>query len=146
MSALVVVLCLAAGALLPVQAAVNGRAAAFLHSPFRGGLVSFAVGLLVLIVLSFASTRAWPAPSTITKMPWYAWCGGLIGVLYVVSIILAAPRIGALQMLVALAVGQALSSVIIERQGWIFYPQHAITAPRAVGVVAVVAGLILVRL
>ena len=69
MSALVVALCLAAGALLPVQAAVNGRAAAFLHSPFRGGLVSFAVGLLVLIVLSFASTRAWPESSTIVKKP-----------------------------------------------------------------------------
>lgn len=146
MNALIILLCLASGALLPAQAAVNGKAAHFLNSPFRGGLVSFAVGFLILLVLSFATTRAWPSVSTIGRMPWYAWVGGAIGSLYVVSIILAAPRIGALQMLVALAVGQAVSSVALERQGWLFYPQHAITAPRAVGVAAVVAGLILVCL
>lgn len=146
MQALVVLLCLASGALLPAQAAVNGKAAHFLNSPFRGGLVSFGGGFLLLLVLSFATTRSWPSLSTIGKMPWYAWLGGGVGVLYVVSIILAAPRIGALQMLIALTVGQALSSVVIERQGWLFYPQHAITAPRAVGVGAVVVGLILVRL
>ena len=61
----------------------------------------------------------------------------------IVALCLAA---GALQMVIALTVGQAISSVVSERQGWIFYPQHAITAPRAVGVAAVVAGLILVRL
>lgn len=146
MSALVIALCLVSGALLPVQAAVNSKAAQFLNSPFRGGLISFAGGLLVLLVLSFASNRPWPSLHTIGKMPWYAWLGGLIGATYVVSIILAAPRIGALQMLIALTVGQAISSVVIERQGWVFYQQHAITAPRVLGVVAVVGGLVLVRL
>jgi transporter family-2 protein len=145
-NAFVVLLCLASGALLPAQAAVNGKAAHFLNSPFRGGLVSFAGGFLILLILSFATTRSWPSLSSIGTMPWYAWVGGSVGSLYVVSIVLAAPRIGALQMLVALTVGQAISSVVLERQGWIFYPQHAITAPRAVGVAAVVAGLILVRL
>ncbi len=146
MNALIVLLCLASGALLPAQAAVNGKAAHFLNSPFRGGLVSFAGGFLILLILSFATNRSWPSLSSIGKMPWYAWVGGSIGSLYVVSIVLAAPRIGALQMLVALTVGQAISSVVLERQGWIFYTQHAITAPRAVGVGAVVVGLILVRL
>ena len=146
MSAFIVALCLVSGALLPVQAAVNGKAAHLLNSPFRGGLVSFGGGFLILLILSFASTRAWPSLPAIGRMPWYAWVGGAVGSLYVISIILAAPRIGALQMLIALTVGQAISSVVIERQGWIFYPQHAITAPRAVGVAAVVAGLILVRL
>lgn len=145
MQALVVLLCLLSGALLPAQAAVNGKAAHLLNSPFRGGLVSFAGGFLILLVLSFATQRAWPSLPAIGRMPWYAWVGGSIGALYVVSIVLAAPRIGALQMLIALAVGQAVSSVVLERQGWLFYPQHAITAPRAAGVVAVVAGLILVR-
>ena len=146
MNALVVLLCLVSGALLPAQAAVNGKAAHFLNSPFRGGLDSFAGGFVILLILSFATSRSWPSLASIGKMPWYAWVGGSVGSLYVISIVLAAPRIGALQMLVALTVGQALSSVELERQGWIFYPQHAITAPRAVGVAAVVAGLILVRL
>ena len=117
MSALIVALCLASGALLPVQAAVNGRAAQLLSSPFRGGLVSFGGGLAILLVLPFATNRPWPSLASIGKMPWYAWAGGGGGSLYVVSIILAAPRIGALQMLIALTVGQAISSVAIERQG-----------------------------
>ena len=146
MSALIVALCLASGALLPVQAAVNGRAAQLLSSPSRGGLVSFGGGLAILLVLPFATNRPWPSLAAIGRMPWYAWVGGGVGSLYVVSIILAALRIRALQMLVARTVSQAIASVVVERQGWIFYPRHAITAPRAVGVAGVVAGLILVRL
>ena len=69
MNALIVLLCLASGALLPAQAAVNGKAAHFLNSPFRGGLVSFAGGFLILLILSFATNRPWPSLSSIGNSP-----------------------------------------------------------------------------
>src|SRR5262245_35619086 len=101
MQILLVLIAVVAGALLPVQAGMNVQAAKALPAGIHASLLSFIVGTMALILLC-AGLRT-PAPSwdRLSAMPWWAWCGGLIGATFVASAVYLSPRLGVLTFLSA---------------------------------------------
>jgi transporter family-2 protein len=116
-----------AGALLPIQAGVNGELARHLGHPLRASLVSFLVGSLFLFLLvQRLAPGAW-------KAPLWAWLGGIGGAIYVWSIVALAPRLGALISFALLVAGQMAASIALEALG-LLYPPKPITLLRLLGV------------
>jgi transporter family-2 protein len=138
------VLAVVAGSALPVQAGLNARLATFVGGPIRASMISFALGTLVLLVLSLLVTRGVVNTSRVNQVPWWAWLGGAVGAGYVASAVAAAPRLGALNLFAAVIFGQLLCAVVLDHYG-VLYKEHSLSAGRIAGVVLLAAGVALVR-
>jgi transporter family-2 protein len=138
-------LCVAMGAGLQVQAGVNARLAHFLGSPLRAATISFLVGLVALAIVTAVATRGTHTRS-LSGAPWWVWFGGFFGAFYVTVATFAVPRIGAVAIALGVLAGQVGISLVLDQYGLIGFRQHALTVPRVVGVVLVASGVALVRL
>jgi bacterial/archaeal transporter family-2 protein len=111
------VLAFLAGAALPLQVGLNGELSRRVGSPVRASLISFAVGTLVLALLTAVAFRGWPSPGKLAHVPWWAWLGGTLGAFYVLGSIVTGPRIGALAFVAAVVAGQSVASVVLDNFG-----------------------------
>jgi transporter family-2 protein len=142
---LLLLLALAAGVLLPVQAGVNAQLRSVVGSPLAAALVSFLVGTAglgtaaVIFRAPMALRGAWAAS------PWWLWLGGLIGALYVVATIVLAPRLGAATLVAAVVAGQMIASLLLDQYGLLGFPTHPINGLRVLGAALVTVGVILVQ-
>ncbi len=140
---------LVAGAVLPVQGAVNARLRSVLEQPIAVALVSFVVAALtisiVLAALLVTGRTARPGlPGA--SMPWWGWLGGACAVGYVSGTFLLIPAIGAAVTVALTVTGQQLASAAIDSRGWFQLPQRPFTARRGTGLVLLVAGSLLIQL
>jgi transporter family-2 protein len=107
-------------------------------------VVSFVVGTVVLVLLSLVVTRGVVSTERLDSVPWWGWLGGVIGAGYVASVIVAAPRLGALNLFAALILGQLVCSVVLDHFG-VLYREHQLNAGRIAGIALLAAGVALVR-
>lgn len=103
------------GALLAVQAAVNGQLSQIVGSPMVAAQVSFAVGAAVLLVVNIL-LRWRPRIVRVggRRNPWWMWCGGLFGACYVLSNAAVAPIIGTGLTVVAVLTGMMTGSLAVD--------------------------------
>ena len=142
---LLLLLALAAGVLLPVQAGVNAQLRSVVGSPLTAALVSFLVGTAGL----GTAAVIFRAPTTLRAAwavaPWWLWVGGLIGALYVVATIVLAPRLGAATLVAAVVAGQMIASLLLDHYGLLGFPTHSLNGLRVLGAALVIVGVILVQ-
>lgn len=138
-------LALAAGIVLTVQVGVNAVARKFLASSAEAAaLLSFVVGTFALIAYMSATRTPWPARTSFTALPLWAWTGGLLGAFYVVTTTLVGPRLGAAASLCLVVLGQLLAALLVDHFGWLGFPQHSISLVRVAGVALLLAGVVLI--
>jgi transporter family-2 protein len=142
---LLLLLALAVGVLLPVQAGVNAQLRSAVGSPLTAALVSFLVGTagLVTAVVIFRTPMA--LRGAWVDSPWWQWVGGLIGALYVIATIVLAPRLGAATLVAAVVAGQMIASLLLDQYGLLGFPTHPINGLRVLGAGLVIVGVILVQ-
>ncbi len=139
-----ILLALVAGATMPVQAGLNLRLKQALGDPIFAALVSFAVGTAALAVYAYA-LRPVPTLGMVSSAPWWAWAGGLCGAFFVSVIIILAAQLGATTTMACLLAGQFIAALILDHYGLIGFDVHAISWPRVLGVLLVMAGVVLVN-
>lgn len=138
-------LALAAGVLLPVQAGLNAQLRSALGSPVAAALVSFLVGtaglaaVALLLRTPLPLGRAWAATT-----PWQ-WGGGLIGAVYVLAAIVLAPRLGAATLIAAVVAGQMMTSLVLDQYGLVGFPVHSLNPVRVLGAALVIVGVVLIQ-
>jgi transporter family-2 protein len=142
---LLLLLALAAGVLLPVQAGVNAQLRSAVGSPLAAALVSFLVGTAGLVTVAVIVRAPMGLRAAWTITPWWYWVGGLIGALYVVATIVLAPRLGAATMVAAIVAGQMIASLLLDQYGLLGFPTHPINGLRVLGAALVTVGVILVQ-
>ena len=59
------------------------------------GWISYAGGLITMIVAVIALGERVPSWKTMTDVPWYAWSGGVFGAAFILLAILLLPPLGA---------------------------------------------------
>ena len=146
MGVLYLLLAVAAGAMLPVQAGVNAQLARFVGGPVRASFVSFLVGTIALLLVSIAVAKPLPSGSRLGGAPWWVWVGGLLGAFYVVGVIVSAPRLGAVALIGAVIAGQTVCSVLVDQFGWVGFRVHHASPGRLAGLALLFAGVALVRI
>jgi transporter family-2 protein len=144
-----IVLALAAGAVLPIQGAINAQLRADLDAPVATGAFSFLVATAAMLVVlgavpRLASRRS--RPVALRRLPWWGWLGGLCGATYVTSVFVLIPEIGAAPTIALTVAGQQLASVLVDRHGLLRLPRRSIPTARLLGVGALLAGVALIQL
>ena len=135
----------AVGALVAFQAPINAFLGRQLGDPVWGLAVSFAVGLLCAGIVLLAMRPAVPERAQFSGLPWWAWLGGILGTCFVLTAILAVPRIGATGFVLLIFVGQATASLIIDHFGWFELSRAPLTPMRMLGVAVMAVGFYLTR-
>lgn len=139
-----VLLAVAAGAVLPIQLGVNSTLRQGIGSPVVAALISFAVGSACLLAYALTTRAAWPTAQMLTKLPVWAWSGGALGAYYVAIAILAAPKLGAANLVSLTIAAQLIASLLLDHYGVIGFTQHGISAARVAGALLLIAGTVLI--
>jgi transporter family-2 protein len=141
-----IALALAAGAVLPIQGAINAQLRADLDAPIATGAVSFLVATAAMLAVLAAAPRRRRTTAAVRDLPWWGWLGGLCGATYVTSVFLLIPEIGTAATIALTVAGQQLASVLVDRHGLLRLPRRAIPRTRLIGVAVLLAGVAVVQL
>ncbi len=142
---LYLLVCLVAGALMPLQAGVNAQLARWVGHPVTASLVSFAVGTLALFAYAAGTRPQLPTLSALASAPWWVWVGGLFGAVFVTAAAAFAPRLGAATFISITIAGQVLVSILLDHFGVVGFAARPVTALRLLGALLLVAGVLLIR-
>lgn len=134
----------AAGGMVALQAPTNGMLARAGGSPVLAALISFAVGMVVLVSMLVASGHRTSTQSLAT-LPWYAWLGGAYGAVYVAAAAYAAPKIGLGAFITVGIAGQLLIALWLDHAGALGLPKNPVSLMKMAGLGLVFLGVILVR-
>ncbi len=127
-----------------LQQTVNAGLKGALGSPYWAGLTNFAVGGMAMALLLAAMREPVPSLQAVSRAPWYAWTGGLLGLLYIVGTILLIPRLGAATVVGLFIVGQVLTSLAFDHFGVLGLPVREVGAVRLAGAGLMIVGVWLV--
>jgi transporter family-2 protein len=138
----------AAGLLVAMQAGSNATLQKSLQNPFLSSSVSFAAGLLSLLLAMaiYMALHKTPLPKAQqwASAPWWAWTGGALGAVYVLTGVLTVEKVGT-GMFVCLSVtASILASLAIDHFGLVGMHRHAASPGRILGGALMVAGMLLI--
>lgn len=128
-SILYLLLLVAAGIAVAFQSPINASLGRVVGT-YNATVVSFAIGLVIALVISLAMGELGQVARVTTARPWQL-IGGATGVFFVTAVIVAVSRVGASQMIVATIAGQMLAAMLIDHFGWFGLDARPIDLKRA---------------
>ena len=140
---LAVLLAVAAGGFVGMQAPINARLGRQIGS-LQAATVSFLVGTAALLLIAGISSGGLGGIAHAPRAPWWALIGGLLGAFFVVVALLTVRTLGASGLTAIVVAGQLAVAVAIDRFGLFGIAKQHIAAPRAIGLVLLLVGVVLV--
>ncbi len=110
-----VVLSVLAGVSLAVQAGINGRVGVASGNGFTTAWLNFTLGTVILIVLAVPARLIgqFGAPRSV-EAPWWAWWGGLLGIVVIAAGAVGVRHLGVLLQLLLMLVGQLSVAALLD--------------------------------
>jgi bacterial/archaeal transporter family-2 protein len=139
-------LAVAAGLSLVVQQALNANLRTALSSAAWSGFMSYLLGVICMVALAVVLQDPLPSVATASRVPWFAWTGGMFGAIFIGLAIFLIPQLGAATFFALLIAGQMLGSMVFDHFGVLGVPVHPISLIRIAGAALLVAGVVLIRM
>lgn len=140
-----IILALFAGMMIPFQSAMNAQLGKTLQSPYYSALTVFFIAFIGLLV--YIAINRFPLPSfaAFQSSPKWSYLGGILGGIYILLIVVCAPKVGIGNVTVMVLLGQIIAAVLIDQFGLLNAAIHTINWQRVVGIVLLIAGVYLVK-
>jgi transporter family-2 protein len=142
LTAVAVVLAVAAGLAGAVQAAVMGelgeRAGVFPALAFSG-VVAFVLGFALLLI----AKQSVGGIADVVRQPLWLWTGGAMSVLIILAITVASPRIGLAATIGIIIAFNLSAAAVIDGFGWFGFDRIPIGWTRLLGILLLGAGALL---
>ena len=138
---LLIVLMIAGGVAVAVQPSINARLAEK-TGYLQAATLSFAVGTLVLLMLSLASKAG--SLRRVTEVDWWQLSGGLFGAFFVTMTIIGVPRIGTTAVLGLTIVSQLIAGLLMDHYGLFGMKGIPVDFKRNLGVTLLLVGVALI--
>ena len=132
-----------AGSLVAMQAPINSGLGKAIGS-LPAASFSFAIGLVALVGITFISGEGFGQLGEIGGLSWYYLIGGLLGAVYVTTVLISVRTLGAGGVTAATIAGQLTMAVIVDQLGILGVAQRQLTPGRLIGVALLAAGVYLV--
>jgi transporter family-2 protein len=140
------ILAVAAGISIVVQQALNANLRTALGSATWSGFMSYFIGVICMVALALLLQDPIPSLTTASRIPWFAWSGGLFGAIFIGLGIFLVPQLGAATFFALLIAGQMLGSIAFDHFGVLGVPVHPVSAIRVAGAALLVGGVVLIRM
>ncbi|HEY0111284.1 MAG TPA: DMT family transporter [Fibrella sp.] len=141
---LFLLLALLTGIAISIQAGINSSLRLSLNNPLLASLISFGTGFFTLLLVHIATGGGLLPLASLRSLTWWKWTGGVIGAVYVTTVILAVPRIGTANLVSLSVAGQLLAAVVLDHYGMLGFVQHPANGWRLLGIGLILAGVLLV--
>lgn len=133
------------GVLTPIQTAANSRLRESVVSPFIASLVSFSIGSIFLMIVTLCEKGGLSIDCELfSRLPWWAWLGGICGLWGLTVNIIIFPKLGAMQTALMPMLGQIVMGIIIDSFGLLRSPQFSFTFLRFISVCIILLGMVMV--
>lgn len=132
------------GIAISIQAGVNANLRQAMTNPVLAAAISFGTGFVALMVMLLASRALIPSVDTIRQVSWWKWTGGIIGAVYVTTVIISVPKIGTANLVSLSVAGQLLAAVVLDHYGLLGFTLHPANGWRLMGMALIIAGVLLV--
>lgn len=140
-----IILAIAAGVMMPTQAAINNKLAQAVESPVLAAFISFAVGTAALFLYILATGVPLANLALAKNAPLVAWTGGLLGAFFVAATVTVVARLDVALTFSLIIAGQMLITLVIDHFGLLGVEVKEINLPRLLGVTLITIGVILIR-
>jgi len=140
---LIFILLLVGGAVLAAQSSINGRLGAK-TGVIESAWLTFIMGAVLTFLLMFFFEPTQQA--TLFSVPKWQLTGALFGVVYMLAIVFAVPRVGTAAATVAVISGQLLMSLLIDHFGWLSNAVRPLDTSRYVAMALLIAAIGLIYL
>ena len=138
-----VLLTVFAGGMVAMQAPINSTLGRTVGT-FAAASLSFAIGLVVLIFITLVLSSGFGDLGDAAGLRWYYLTGGVLGAIYVTSVLVSVRSLGAGGVTAATIAGQLTMSLLIDRSGVLGLDERALTPDRVVGIFLLAAGTFLI--
>jgi bacterial/archaeal transporter family-2 protein len=142
---LFIFLALFAGAMIPFQSAMNAQLSKSLQSPYYSALTVFVIATIAIGIYILVSQFAMPTTTQLSSAPKWSFLGGVLGCIYILLIVICAPKLGIGNVTVMVLLGQIIAAMMIDHFGLLNAVVHKINWQRAVGLLLMIAGVYLVK-
>lgn len=139
-----ILLAIVVGVGIGMQAAFLGGMRVSLGSPLTAAVINNSVGLLAMLAVWFALRPPLPDAAALAATPRLYYVAGALGALFVAAMAYLSPKLGVANAFLWILVGQLVTTAIIDHLGAFSMPVNTLSPARALGLVLVVAGSILV--
>ena len=138
-----VVLTAVVGGLLATQGPINSELGKTIGT-FQAAFFSFATGTIILAVVAGLARGGFGQIAEVRTLAPQYLIGGALGACYVSTVLVTVRTLGAGGIVAATIAGQLTMGVIIDQYGLLGLDKDPITAMKAIGVVLLAAGTLLV--
>ena len=140
---LAVVLTAATGGLIALQAPINGALGRAIGT-WQAAFLSFAIGTVALALIASLAKGGMGQIADVRGVAWYYLTGGVLGAIYITSVIVTVRALGAGGVVAATIAGQLAVGVVVDRFGLLGVERQPITVVKVLGIALLAAGTYLV--
>lgn len=133
------------GGLVAVQGSINSQLGAFLKHPLQASFTNFLVGTICLLIINIILRTEMPRVNLLTQLPLHLFFGGVLGAIFVSSMIILIPKIGVATVLGATIGGQMIVASIIDHFGWFNMTIQPISIGKIIGIILLIVGVFLIQ-
>jgi transporter family-2 protein len=132
------------GLAITVQAGINANLRQAMSSPILAAAISFGSGFVALVLLFMASGSSAPSLDAIKQVSWWKWMGGVMGAVYMITVIVSVPKIGTANLVSLSVAGQLIAAILLDHYGLLGFALHPANSWRLLGVMLIISGVLLV--
>lgn len=135
----------AAGVLSTLQTGTSSTLDKRLGHPMLAALLVEVVGALTMVLALLAYTaytrHGLPAADHWRSVPWWAWVGGCLGAIYVLSMVMLSSRVGAGVFIGLTVTAGIVTSIAMDHYALLGMDRHPAGIGRISGALLMIAGL-----
>ena len=132
------------GGLIALQAPINSGLGKQIGT-FQAAFVSFTIGTVALCgIAALAGDGGLGSVGGVRHVPWHYLLGGLLGAVYVTTVLVTVRSLGAGGVTAATITGQLAMSVVVDQFGLLGVTKDPVSALKLLGLVLLGAGTYLI--
>ena len=116
-----------------------------INSSYYSTWIVFSIAVLTVSSGLIAFRPAPPNWNDLVQTPKLYFLGGVLGALYIMSIILVAPKLGIGVTTMLALLGQIFAAMLIDHFGWLGVAVHSIGWMRVIGLILMICGVYMVK-
>lgn len=133
------------GGLIPIQTSVNSQLRQKVHSPILASFVNASIGVIALVLFNLIGGFGVHLPPDFWETtPWWAFIGGPLGAVIVITAILLMPYLGGLRTVLIVMVGSISAGFVIDEFGLFRVPVDHFDHYKFFGLIMVITGVIFI--
>ena len=134
-------LAILAGAINPAQAGANAQLRKSADAGLFSALVVYVSGMLGVLLIWLFVREPWPVGDRLSRVPWWAWTGGLLSIGATMAGIMFAKKMGSGTFTGISVTAGLVTSIALDHFGLLGFTVHRASLGRLMGGALMVAGL-----